>query len=204
MTSIKKTINPKIIGRYLEYNETFNSNYSFTNIILKRDNIDTLLKQLNLELSGTYPITFIKQDYLFDDIESNDSLNYHITLLYNRDSQTQKKSSPFAVTLQKTLQIDTDYKDFNRALIFRPSNTPHKYFLAISLKDCEELREHCDSDDLHISIAHFYSSSTLNELNASLKAINYSELIGAILREIDHDIFDYLRRSNMCLNVFEY
>ena len=204
MTDIKRTINTKIIERYLDYNETFNPNYSFTNIILKKSLIDTLLKQINHELSGIDSIAFIKQDFLFDDIDRNQSLKYHITLSYNTDSQTKKKTSPFTITLQKTLQIDTDYKDFSKALLFRPSNTPNKYFLSINLKDCEELLEHYNSDDLHISIAHFYSSLPLNELNESLKGMSYSGSISESLKGIDHDILNYLTENNMCLNVFEY
>lgn len=202
--ALKKTINSKIIERYLDYNETFNPNYSFTNIVLKKDVVDTLLKEINQELSGIESIAFIKQDFLFDDIDNNDSLKYHITLSYNTDSQKEKKTSPFVITLQRSLQIATDYKDFSKSLLFRPSNTPNKYFLSINLKDCEELAGLYNSDDLHISIAHFYSSSTLNKLNDSLKDMNYSESISESLRTIDHAISDYLRRNNMCLNVFEY
>lgn len=204
METIKKKINPRIIEKYLDYNETFNPNYSFTNITLRKDIVDAMLKQINHELSNIDSLEFIKKNYLFDDIEIDDSIGYHITLSYNTDDQIQKRTSPFVITLEKPLQIDTNYKDFSNALLFRPSNTSNKFFLSVNLKECKELRELYGTTDMHISIAHFYSSLTVNELNESLKAINISASISDLLKDIDHEIFHYLQRNNMRLKIFQY
>jgi len=107
MIATGKVINPDIALRFLDYNETFNANYSFVNIILKKENIDKLLKLIQQRAQNLASLNFIKQNYLFDDIESNDTIKYHISLNYNKKKETLNIKETSSLTLDCSIAVAT-------------------------------------------------------------------------------------------------
>ena len=136
MENQSKIICPQIIERFLEFNETFNHNYSFINTLIRRETIDGLIDSIKQNSNNLSSLSFIKQDYLFDDIETHELIKYHITLSYNNEISSKK--SPSTLTLKTPIEVDMEP---GKTLTFRPSNTPNKYSLSVNLKHNRELHE---------------------------------------------------------------
>jgi hypothetical protein len=203
MITTGKVINPDIALRFLDYNETFNANYSFVNIILKKENIDKLLKLIQQRAQSLASLNFIKQNYLFDDIESNDTIKYHISLNYNKKKETLNIKKTSSLTLKTPLELDINELDIKKTLSFRPSNTTSKIFLSLNLTN-KELSEIYKTNDLHISIAHVYTENNLEELNDSLENIEFTDELKNVLEIINSDIQAYLDSNQMNIGISHY
>lgn len=203
MIATGKVINPDIALRFLDYNETFNANYSFVNIILKKENIDKLLKLIQQRAQNLASLNFIKQNYLFDDIESNDTIKYHISLNYNKKKETLNIKETSSLTLKTPLELNINELDIKKTLSFRPSNTNSKIFLSLNLTN-KELSEIYKTNDLHISIAHVYTESNLEELNDGLENIEFTDELKNVLEIINSDIQAYLDSNQMNIGISHY
>lgn len=203
MITTGKVINPDIALRFLDYNETFNANYSFVNIILKKENIDKLLKLIQQRAQNLASLNFIKQNYLFDDIESNDTIKYHISLNYNKKKETLNIKETSSLTLKTPLELNINELDIKKTLSFRPSNTNSKIFLSLNLTN-KELSEIYKTNDLHISIAHVYTENNLEELNDSLENIEFTDELKNVLEIINSDIQAYLDSNQMNIGISHY
>lgn len=203
MITTGKVINPDIALRFLDYNETFNANYSFVNIILKKEHIDKLLKLIQQRAQNLASLNFIKQNYLFDDIESNDTIKYHISLNYNKKKETLNIKETSSLTLKTPLQLNINKLDIKKTLSFRPSNTNSKIFLSLNLTN-KELSEIYKTNDLHISIAHVYTENNLEELNDSLENIEFTDELKNVLEIINSDIQAYLDSNQMNIGISHY
>jgi len=203
MIATGKVINPDIALRFLDYNETFNANYSFVNIILKKENIDKLLKLIQQRAQNLASLNFIKQNYLFDDIESNDTIKYHISLNYNKKKETLNIKETSSLTLKTPLELNINELDIKKTLSFRPSNTTSKIFLSLNLTN-KELSEIYKTNDLHISIAHVYTESNLEELNDGLENIEFTDELKNVLEIINSDIQAYLDSNQMNIGISHY
>lgn len=203
MITTGKVINPDIALRFLDYNETFNANYSFVNIILKKEHIDKLLKLIQQRAQNLASLNFIKQNYLFDDIESNDTIKYHISLNYNKKKETLNIKETSSLTLKTPLELNINELDIKKTLSFRPSNTTSKIFLSLNLTN-KELSEIYKTNDLHISIAHVYTESNLEELNDGLENIEFTDELKNVLEIINSDIQAYLDSNQMNIGISHY
>lgn len=203
MITTGKVINPDIALRFLDYNETFNANYSFVNIILKKEHIDKLLKLIQQRAQNLASLNFIKQNYLFDDIESNDTIKYHISLNYNKKKETLNIKETSSLTLKTPLELNINELDIKKTLSFRPSNTNSKIFLSLNLTN-KELSEIYKTNDLHISIAHVYTENNLEELNDGLKNIEFTDELKNVLEIINSDIQAYLDSNQMNIGISHY
>ncbi|KAF0267893.1 hypothetical protein FOG48_03041 [Hanseniaspora uvarum] len=203
MITTGKVINPDIALRFLDYNETFNANYSFVNIILKKEHIDKLLKLIQQRAQNLASLNFIKQNYLFDDIESNDTIKYHISLNYNKKKETLNIKETSSLTLKTPLELNINELDIKKTLSFRPSNTTSKIFLSLNLTN-KELSEIYKTNDLHISIAHVYTENNLEELNDSLENIEFTDELKNVLEIINSDIQAYLDSNQMNIGISHY
>ena len=203
MITTGKVINPDIALRFLDYNETFNANYSFVNIILKKEHIDKLLKLIQQRAQNLASLNFIKQNYLFDDIESNDTIKYHISLNYNKKKETLNIKETSSLTLKTPLELNINELDIKKTLSFRPSNTNSKIFLSLNLTN-KELSEIYKTNDLHISIAHVYTESNLEELNDGLENIEFTDELKNVLEIINSDIQAYLDSNQMNIGISHY
>lgn len=203
MITTGKVINPDIALRFLDYNETFNANYSFVNIILKKEHIDKLLKLIQQRAQNLASLNFIKQNYLFDDIESNDTIKYHISLNYNKTKETLNIKETSSLTLKTPLELNINELDIKKTLSFRPSNTNSKIFLSLNLTN-KELSEIYKTNDLHISIAHVYTENNLEELNDSLENIEFTDELKNVLEIINSDIQAYLDSNQMNIGISHY
>ncbi|GMM41939.1 hypothetical protein DAHU10_028490 [Hanseniaspora uvarum] len=203
MITTGKVINPDIALRFLDYNETFNANYSFVNIILKKEHIDKLLKLIQQRAQNLASLNFIKQNYLFDDIESNDTIKYHISLNYNKKKETLNIKETSSLTLKTPLELNINKLDIKKTLSFRPSNTNSKVFLSLNLTN-KELSEIYKTNDLHISIAHVYTENNLEELNDSLENIEFTDELKNVLEIINSDIQAYLDSNQMNIGISHY
>lgn len=203
MITTGKVINPDIALRFLDYNETFNANYSFVNIILKKENIDKLLKLIQQRAQSLASLNFIKQNYLFDDIESNDTIKYHISLNYNKTKETLNIKETSSLTLKTPLELNINELDIKKTLSFRPSNTNSKIFLSLNLTN-KELSEIYKTNDLHISIAHVYTENNLEELNDGLENIEFTDELKNVLEIINSDIQAYLDSNQMNIGISHY
>ncbi|KAF0271979.1 hypothetical protein FOG51_03360 [Hanseniaspora uvarum] len=203
MITTGKVINPDIALRFLDYNETFNANYSFVNIILKKEHIDKLLKLIQQRAQNLASLNFIKQNYLFDDIESNDTIKYHISLNYNKKKETLNIKETSSLTLKTPLELNINELDIKKTLSFRPSNTNSKIFLSLNLTN-KELSEIYKTNDLHISIAHVYTENNLEELNDSLENIEFTDELKNVLEIINSDIQAYLDSNQMNIGISHY
>mgnify|MGYP004704220691 FL=1 len=203
MITTGKVINPDIALRFLDYNETFNANYSFVNIILKKEHIDKLLKLIQQRAQSLASLNFIKQNYLFDDIESNDTIKYHISLNYNKTKETLNIKETSSLTLKTPLELNINELDIKKTLSFRPSNTNSKIFLSLNLTN-KELSEIYKTNDLHISIAHVYTENNLEELNDSLENIEFTDELKNVLEIINSDIQAYLDSNQMNIGISHY
>ena len=203
MITTGKVINPDIALRFLDYNETFNANYSFVNIILKKEHIDKLLKLIQQRAQSLASLNFIKQNYLFDDIESNDTIKYHISLNYNKTKETLNIKETSSLTLKTPLELNINELDIKKTLSFRPSNTNSKIFLSLNLTN-KELSEIYKTNDLHISIAHVYTENNLEELNDGLENIEFTDELKNVLEIINSDIQAYLDSNQMNIGISHY
>lgn len=203
MITTGKVINPDIALRFLDYNETFNANYSFVNIILKKEHIDKLLKLIQQRAQSLASLNFIKQNYLFDDIESNDTIKYHISLNYNKKKETLNIKETSSLTLKTPLELNINELDIKKTLSFRPSNTNSKIFLSLNLTN-KELSEIYKTNDLHISIAHVYTENNLEELNDGLENIEFTDELKNVLEIINSDIQAYLDSNQMNIGISHY
>lgn len=203
MITTGKVINPDIALRFLDYNETFNANYSFVNIILKKEHIDKLLKLIQQRAQNLASLNFIKQNYLFDDIESNDTIKYHISLNYNKKKETLNIKETSSLTLKTPLELNINELDIKKTLSFRPSNTNSKIFLSLNLTN-KELSEIYKTNDLHISIAHVYTENNLEELNDGLENIEFTDELKNVLEIINSDIQAYLDSNQMNIGISHY
>lgn len=203
MITTGKVINPDIALRFLDYNETFNANYSFVNIILKKEHIDKLLKLIQQRAQNLASLNFIKQNYLFDDIESNDTIKYHISLNYNKTKETLNIKETSSLTLKTPLELNINELDIKKTLSFRPSNTNSKIFLSLNLTN-KELSEIYKTNDLHISIAHVYTENNLEELNDGLENIEFTDELKNVLEIINSDIQAYLDSNQMNIGISHY
>lgn len=203
MITTGKVINPDIALRFLDYNETFNANYLFVNIILKKEHIDKLLKLIQQRAQNLASLNFIKQNYLFDDIESNDTIKYHISLNYNKKKETLNIKETSSLTLKTPLELNINELDIKKTLSFRPSNTNSKIFLSLNLTN-KELSEIYKTNDLHISIAHVYTENNLEELNDSLENIEFTDELKNVLEIINSDIQAYLDSNQMNIGISHY
>ena len=199
MESQSKIICPQIIKRFLEFNETFNHNYSFINTLIRRETIDGLIDSIKQNSNNLSSLSFIKQDYLFDDIETHELIKYHITLSYNNEISSKK--SPSTLTLKTPIEVDMET---GKTLTFRPSNTPNKYFLSVNLKHNRELYEIYRTNDLHISIGHVYSEKILEKLNDDLRKMDHSSDIAKHISDINSDIMTYFASKEMKVEVHIY